>query len=90
MLIARKILGKLRRLVRYEPAKSEDEGEGRGDDDSHAEHPRDLQPAQEKERRREHEAQQDSKNERQQHLAPDIEPGNDDCPAQQESRAPHL
>ena len=32
VLIARKILGKLRRLLRNEPAKSEDEGEGRDDE----------------------------------------------------------
>ena len=83
VLIARDSLGELRRLLRHEPAKSEDHGEGRGDDDRHTDHPRNLQSAQEKKRRREHEAQQDGESDRDKHLARDIEPGDDDGRDQQ-------
>ena len=78
MLIAGEISGELRRLLRHEPAKPEDEGEGKGDDDRHADHARNLQPPQEQKCRREHEAQQNGESEREKHLARNIKSGDDD------------
>ena len=81
--VVRQVGGELGRLARHHPAKGEDEAEGDGDDDADREHARHLDLAEHEQRRGQHEAQQDGERERQQHLAGDVEPGDEDDADQQ-------
>ena len=83
VLIARQVARKLRDLVREHPAKSEDDGEGQRHDNAYRRQAWHFDRAQQQQERRQHETQENGKRKRQQHLAPDIEPADDDGPDHQ-------
>jgi hypothetical protein len=64
VLVARQVLGELSHLLRQHPEQREDDAKGAGHDDEHAEHPWNLELAEEDEGRGKHEAQQDGDDER--------------------------
>ena len=81
--VARQVGGEVGGLARHHPAEREDDAEGGGDDQAHRQDAGHFDLAQQQQRRREHEAQQNGERQRQQHLAPDIECGDDDDADQQ-------